>query len=339
MTPLCHCSAAEAGPPSVNHCWPAPWPALHTAATIVRIRSRSPESGGPEPQPAATTESVSIPVGPDAIAGTVWLPRAAPAGVVTVHPATATPGRFYRGLAEYITGRGLAAVTYDYRGTCASGDPRDFRSTRMRDWMGTDVPAVAQWVGHRFAGVPATAIRHSIGGHALTLGYGTEHLDRFALVSSHIASTKQIERPVERARVRTILNVLGPTLSSALGYMPGKRLGLGEDIPAAAMLEWGRWTRLPRYFFDDPTMNAEERAATVHLPVLAVGASDDPWGSPAQVDALTDNLVNSPVERRTYAPGELGVDRIGHHGLMRRSTGQRAWPALVDWLTAIDTRP
>lgn len=298
---------------------------------------------------AATSEPVSIAVDADVIAATVWLPageqnaeqrgehNAAPAGVVTVHPATATPGRFYRALAEFITGRGLAAVTYDYRGTCESGTPREFKRTRMRDWMATDVPAVAEWVAQRFPGIPATAIGHSVGGHALTLGYGAEQLERFAIVSSHIATTKQIERASERMKVRVILNVLGPPLSRTLGYMPGKRLGLGEDIPGAAMLEWGRWTRLPRYFFDDPTMAAGSRAAAVRQPVLAIGATDDPWGSPAQVDALTDNLVNAPVERKTYSPHELGVARIGHHGLLRRNTGEQAWPELLDWLTARST--
>lgn len=267
------------------------------------------------------------------VAGRVHLPETEPAGVVVVHPATATPERFYAGFAGYLTGRGLAAVTYDLHGTGASGRPRDHRGTRMRDWMSQDVPAVAAWTRERFAGLPLFAVGHSLGGHAMVLGHGIDGVERFVTVASHLASTRRIESPAERMRVAAVLNVVGPALSRAFGYMPARRLGLGEDMPAGAMLEWGRWARTDGYFFDDPTMGAAEAAARVTVPALMVGASDDPWGSPAQVDALAARLASAPVTRRTFTPAELGVAKVGHHGLLRRGVGERAWPELVDWLT------
>ena len=30
---------------------------------------------------------------------------------------------------------------------------------------------------------------------------------------------------------------------------------------------------------------------------------------------------------------ELGVPRLGHHGLLRRGTGEAIWPDLIDWLS------
>ena len=52
------------------------------------------------------TESLSVPVGSETVVGTVWLPTQEPSGVVVVHPATATPERFYTAFAEYVVGRG-----------------------------------------------------------------------------------------------------------------------------------------------------------------------------------------------------------------------------------------
>ena len=277
-----------------------------------------------------------LPVGDDVIRGTVWTPATEPTGVVVLHPATATPERFYSSAAEYLTSRGLAAVTYDYRGTGRSGDPRRHKHLRMRDWMDTDVPAVAEWTRGRFPGLPMTAVGHSIGGHALVLGYGTEHLDRVAVVSSHVADTRTVTPRKERLRVALMLHAAGPTLSRALGYMPGKRLGIGEDMPTAAMVEWGRWARHRNYFFDDPSMDAAARAAAVTQDVLALGASDDPWASPAQVRALTSRLTSARVEHRTFTPEQLGVQRVGHHGLLRRGVGTPVWPDLVDWLTGAE---
>ncbi|MEV0393722.1 alpha/beta hydrolase family protein [Polymorphospora rubra] len=274
---------------------------------------------------------VTVPAG-GAIAGTLWLPAGGPRAVVVVHPATATPERYYAGFGTFVTANDCAAITYDYRGTGRSGTPRANKRLRMRDWMSQDVPAVAEWVGGRLPDVPQVAVGHSLGGHALALNHGTGSLRAFATVASHAGVTRTIPSAGERRRVALVLDVLGPTLARTIGYMPGRRLGLGEDFPAAAMLEWSGWSRRPGYFFDDLTMDAAARAAAVVAPVLALGASDDPWATPRQIEAITDRLTSTTVTRRTYTPAELGATRVGHHGLLRRGVGERAWPALLEWL-------
>ena len=280
-----------------------------------------------------TSESVRILVtAKDSVQATVFKPAGVPRGVLVIHPATATPQRFYRAFAELATRSGLLAVTYDYRGTGLSGSPRELRGIRMRDWIQRDIPAVARWAAEAFPDLPHYAVGHSVGGHGLILDYGTEALSAAAIVSSHVAASRTIAPWQERTRVTAILNVLGPVLSRAMGYMPGQKLGLGEDIPSAALLEWGGWIRKPNYFFDDPSMQARARAARTRIPILAVGASDDLWASPRQMDQLTAHLDAAPVQRRTYTPDELGVPAIGHHGLMRRGVGEAAWPELLDWL-------
>lgn len=282
----------------------------------------------------AVHEDIAVPLdGGGTIAGTLWLPAAAePIATVVIHPATAAPERLYAGFAGYLAEHRLAAVTYDYRGTGRSGSPRDHRDLRMRDWMGTDVPAVAQWACMRQPGVPQLAVGHSIGGHALALANGTEGLAGFVMIASHAGTTRAIPDRVERARARLILSILGPTLARLVGYVPGRRLGLGEDMPGGPMLEWGRWSRRPRYFFDDPSMQAEARAAAVTQPVLAIGFADDPWATPRQIDVITDHLVNALVERRTYSPADGGVSSIGHMGFFRRGVRDTLWPEVLSWL-------
>lgn len=198
--------------------------------------------------------------------------------------------------------------------------------------MDQDVPAVAQWAAQRFPDIPHRAVGHSIGGHALALGNGVRDVDRFVLVSSHLGVTQEIEHVGERLRVALILRVVGPMLSRTMGYMPGARLGLGEDIPVAAMIEWGQWSQLPHYFYDDDTMDAAASAATVDADVLAVGVSDDAWASPHQMDALTARMTGARVERRTVTPEQVGLSRLGHHGLLSRRAGDAAWGPILDWL-------
>ncbi|MEU4619298.1 alpha/beta hydrolase [Actinoplanes sp. NPDC023801] len=266
------------------------------------------------------------------LAGTLFEPAGEPAAVVVIHPATATPAGFYAAFATYLTENGIAAITYDYRGTGRSGSPRDHRDAGMRQWIEQDVPAVTAWAAGRFPGLPQLAVGHSVGGHALALGRGGPGLTAFALVASHVASIAAVPGRIERLRVRLVLSVLGPALAAVLGYVPARRLGLGEDIPVAAVRQWSGWGRLPEYLFSDPEMRGAERAAEVTQPVLVIGLSDDPWATQAQVDRLAERLVNASVERRIFTPAEAGVNRIGHHGFMRRSARETLWPELLTWL-------
>lgn len=94
------------------------------------------------------------------------------------------------------------------------------------------------------------------------------------------------------------------------------------------------WLRRPHFFFDDPSFDAEARASRLRTPVLSVGTSDDPWATEAFIDALTDRLRLAPVTRRTFTPAELGTELIDHHGLLRRSIAEAAWPEILDWLEA-----
>lgn len=288
-------------------------------------------------------EQLRIPVpsryGPSEIDGHVLHPAGTPLAVLTIHPATATPERFYFSFAEAAAARGFIVLTYGLRGVGDRAEARAHRRVRMRDWMAEDMPAAAQWAATAFPDLPHVAMGHSIGGHALVQGYGGEALAGIVTVASHRASTRDIVSRSERLRVGLGLGGLGTLATRVLGYMPGRALGLGEDIPQAALFEWTRWLRLPEYFFDDPTLGAGARVARLATPVFAVGASDDPWADPVQIDELVDRLRLAPVTRRTFTPTELGVERIGHHGLLRRSLGQAAWPEILDWLETAASGP
>ena len=106
-------------------------------------------------------------------------------------------------------------------------------------------------------------------------------------------------------------------MSALLGYVPGKRLGLGEDMPAGVFREWSRWTTLPHYFFDDPTLGAAERYAKQQLPILALGFDDDPWANPPAIGLLVSYLTRATVERRQIDPHAAGSGPVGHMGFFR----------------------
>lgn len=275
-----------------------------------------------------------------ALRGTLWSPDAPPRALVLIHPATAVPERLYAGFARFLTTRGFAALTYDYRGIGASRPARLTKlQARMRDWIELDVGAAIAWARDTHRAVPLLAVGHSVGGHAVGLSAGTAHLRAAVLVAAHAGSTRLIESAAERLKVRLILHVLGPLASALLGYVPGKRLGLGEDLPAGVFREWSRWTTLPHYFFDDPTLGAAERVSKQRLPILAVGFDDDPWANRRAIDLLVSYLTGAAVERRQIDPHAAGTGPVGHMGFFRSRPGAVLWPGVADWLAqALDAR-
>ncbi len=265
---------------------------------------------------------------------TLHLPRrAAPAGLVLVSAATSVPARYYDPFASVLSACGLAALTYDYRGIGASR-PARLRGfgARMRDWLDLDAEGVIQWARTAHPSLPLLIVGHSLGGHAVGLCDGSQHLAGAALVSSAVAWIGHIHHASERLRVGGLLRVVGPALVHAVGYAPMHWFGMGEDLPGPAFREWAYWIGQRRYFFDDATMNAAMRFARVRAPLLLVGADDDPWTPAASIDLLGSYFTGAHCERWQIAPSATKTGRIGHTGFFRREHKDTLWPRLIDWL-------
>lgn len=277
-------------------------------------------------------KQICIEAGPVPLLASCWTVPGAAATVI-LHPATAVTQDYYASFAAWLAARGFNVVTYDYRGTGRSrpASLRGFNAS-MTDWIDGDVAAVTRWAGHRFPALPLLAVGHSVGGHAIGLSAATTRLRAGVLVASHAGASSTVRGLAERLRVRFLLRVLAPLLCALFGYMPGRRIGLGEDLPRGVMLQWAGWTALPRYFFDDPALDAARRMARVGIPLLVLGFDDDPWANPVAVDMLVSHLVNAQVERRTIDPRAAGVPAVGHMGFFRRRCEAALWPQLADWL-------
>jgi predicted alpha/beta hydrolase len=254
---------------------------------------------------------------------------------ILLHPATAVTQSYYAAFAGYLASRGFNVLTYDYRGTGRSR-PRSLRGyeATMRQWIDEDVGAVTRWAAARFPGLPLLAVGHSVGGHAIGLSNETARLQAAVLVASHAGVSALVRGFGERLRVRVVLRVLAPLLCALFGYMPGRRIGLGEDLPRGVMLQWAGWTALPRYFFDDPAMAAAARMAKVDIPLLVLGFEDDPWANRQAMDMLVSHLTHARIERRDVAPREAGVPAVGHMGFFRRRCETVLWSSVADWLLA-----
>lgn len=277
--------------------------------------------------------SIIIPVNEGGfLSATIWQ-RSDARAIVILHPATAVVQAFYKGFAEYLFNQGFNVITYDYRGTgrSKSGKLRSY-SISMSDWIEQDVGCITAWAKTRYPGLNLLAVGHSVGGHAVLLSTATSALHAAVIVASHAGVTSTIKQTPEKVRVWCLLRILAPVLCRIFGYMPARRLGLGEDLPAPVMLQWGRWSAMPSYFYDDPDWDARQRASEITLPLLVVGFDDDPWANPEAIASLMEPVQNAKIEHREIRHADFGLSSVGHMGFFRTRSAEKLWPIVGQWL-------
>ncbi|HLX25391.1 MAG TPA: alpha/beta fold hydrolase [Candidatus Cybelea sp.] len=252
-----------------------------------------------------------------------------PSKAVIVGGATAVPRGFYDNFAAHLAERGVSTLTYDYRGS--GGSARELRGSaaRMRDWGALDFPGAIAWMRERYPAVPLHVVGHSAGGHALLMTPNGSEITSSVTVATQLGYWR-LCAPGERYRVWLLLNTLAPLLVLATGYVPGAKLGLGENIASGVMRDWRKWIGSPNYFFDDPTMRETLAGATYRAPTLIAGMSDDTWGTPHAVDAFAKYFDNA--QRLTVEPQAYGLGAVGHFGFFRSRNGPALWPIVTRYL-------
>lgn len=247
-----------------------------------------------------------------------------------ISSAAAVPRGFYARFAEHLVSHHgfRAALIYDYRGVAGSQAPRHWkRPLLMRDWAHFDMPAALHRLELEAPDHPLVGIGQSFGGQVLALGGRSKRFSRYLMVATmtgYWGNTKP------RFRVFSQMNLVGVPLATLLGKVPGQ-IGLGQTLPGTIFREWARGGRHREYFFADPTMDAARRFAEVETPILAIGLTDDPWGTPKAQQALLKYYNRAPTEIRWISPEEAG-GRVGHLGFFRSAFKDTLWQPAIDWL-------
>ena len=248
-----------------------------------------------------------------------------------ISAATAVKRGFYQKFAENLVAEHgfRAALTYDYRGTGGSvSEGFNPRHISMADWGMKDFPAALARLeqvapGHRVVGVG-----QSYGGQALGLGNVSERFERYLMVATISGYWRNLGGGL---KLRALMNLVANPAAAILGRAPAG-MGLGSGLPGGVFADWTRWCNRPDYFFSEgPRFDAKSLFASVRTPILAIGATDDPWGTPAAREAIMRHFTNAPVETRWLDPQEAGGP-IGHLDFFRSRFRETLWPEAIGWL-------
>jgi predicted alpha/beta hydrolase len=247
---------------------------------------------------------------------------------VVIAPATGVPQGLYRAFAVWMAQQGVNTYTFDFRGVAAS------RPDRLRgfaadfsDWAEDSNTLIAHALQRHST---VSLIGHSIGGLLAPAADLATRLHRLVLVGAQTALWRDWPAR-QRLPMLLLWHGLMPAVTAAVGYFPGRKLRLGEDLPRGVAMQWASrpWR--------DPFMSMQsgttlQRYARSLPPVHMAAASDDPFATPAAQDRVAQRLSGTRVSRHTWHPHSLGLHKLGHFDVFRPGASP-LWPQMLGWIS------
>ncbi len=279
-----------------------------------------------EPTSETVTETVAFSAGAAPLKGRLFMPRNDPKRAILLSGATGVRAGFYAPFAAWLAQEKQAAVlTWDYRDFGASGQPYGSKAT-MTDWGIHDATAARNHLRTRFPGLPLWVIGHSLGGLALPFQPGLQDIARVIAIAAGPVRVRDHPWPF-RAQAWALWHLVGPLAGAFMDHLPGRRLGLGNDLPLPVFRQWKRWCTKAGSLPADPDMPAPERPGLT-CPVTLVALDDDVMIPPANVWKLADWMPAAQVRQTLLRPTDHGLGTVGHiAGFAPRN--RALWPAII----------
>ena len=124
--------------------------------------------------------------------------------------------------------------------------------------------------------------------------------------------------------------VYTPLMVRLFEYLPAKRIGWGENLPAGVAQQWARWCRHPGYVENDFNKSIKKNYfRDLTFPITLFHAIDDPLATKRNVDDWLRLLPAAPKNIVVLKPEEFDGQPIGHINMFRLSHAT-IWPQLLD---------
>ncbi len=265
--------------------------------------------------------------------------NANPRGAVMICCATAVRQQFYFPFARWLCDKGYNVLTLDYRGIGESMDAPTVKESpaRKQDWGELDMPAALDWLQQTHPNMKKHLVGHSAGGLLFGLMPNYKQLSSIVSVGCSTGYVQEISMP-DKLVARAMLSIYFPATIKMFGYLPAKKLGLGEDLPAGVASQWAHWCSNPGYVSNAFDKDIEKHYFNdVTAPMVVLNMKDDAIASQANVNALHKLFPKTQLNKVTLDPKDYGLGVVGHMGFFR-SANSKLWTNVTEWLEKLDTR-
>lgn len=281
------------------------------------------------------TQSIKLNLSADGadLVGTLRMPSGQPRAFVLIHGAVGVPQTFYDKFANWLAeAEGIANLTYDYRDFGESlQKPLRYSDATMAEWGTFDQPAALTFAIEQAnqLGVPLWVVGHSFGGFMTGFHAEAHKIDRFIAVASGPVNWR--DHPLSYAPLALLFwFVTGPFATTFSGYLPGKRIGLGADLPAGVFWQWRRWCLNKTFFLKDATVLrlSSLDPSRLKCPLRTVSFTDDKIIPPRAVSRLKELYPDADVCDQVFAPRDFSQKKIGHFGAFSLKN-KDIWRAII----------
>ncbi len=248
------------------------------------------------------------------LVGQLFYPATKPRAVLIVNGAVGVPQKYYSAFAAYAAEKhGVIAFTYDYRdtGKSATGPVRK-SSASLADWGLTDQKAAREKMRKMFPGVSLWIVGHSLGGMTMSLHRDTDDIEHVTCVASGSVHHNDHPWPY-RATALMFWFGLGPLICALAGFLPGKALGIGEDLPSKAYWQWRRWcTSKLTFGGEEGRQLPQSQWDQGKTPARLIAFSDDDLIPVHCVVRLASHFGLKESDVEVLDPQTVGLKTIGH---------------------------
>jgi predicted alpha/beta hydrolase len=252
---------------------------------------------------------------------------------------------FYDRFAAFLAESGIPTLVYDYRGIGRSrpASLRGFKAS-VEEWGSKDCAAALSWLKDHFPDAHCMVVGHSIGGFVTGFAANASIIDRMLLVGAHTGYWGDYALKA-RFPMYLLWHALMPATTRVVGYFPGKRLGLLEDLPKGVALEWaGR--RRPEFWwhlkqadgsFDSALAVALlARFSAIRARTIALRFVDDPFATVQATERILGLYKNVSAKRLVYSAADIGGQKIGHFAFFSSRFRATLWPRVLNAFLADD---
>lgn len=280
--------------------------------------------------PEAHDGEVTFHSGEHRLTGHLYHPALTPKAVIVLNAATGVPARYYDAFARWLSvEQGFACLTYDYRDFGASAR-KTMRASKaiMSDWGVFDQQAARDYAKGLFPDVPLWVIGHSLGGLCFPFQERLDQINRVITIGAGPVNVR--DHPWRYQPIaRLFWYGLGPLATLVMGYLPGKALRMGEDIPAGVYWQWRQWCTRPEFFARDfGTRMPYPDWTGLKAEVTYIAMADDDLVPPSTVWRLMPCNAGAPAKQRVLRAGDFGLNKLGHIAPFA-ARNKAAWSAMI----------
>ena len=264
-----------------------------------------------------------------AISASFFRPEGDAKALVLIVPAMGTSQKYYVPFATWLASQGFLAASFDFSGTGLSRQV-DLRKHRgnIIDWAQFECHAMVNAISSKVPDKPLYWVGHSLGGQILGFVPNRDRVTKAITIAS--GSGYWIETPPSlKWKVWMLWYVIAPFSTWLFGYFPGNRLRMVGDLPRGVMEQWRRWCLHPEYAVGAEGAGIRAQFAAVQSPITSFSFSDDELMSARNIESLHGFYVNAPRIMKRIAPGDIGVERIGHFGFFNARFERSLWQAYL----------